>query len=239
MRKPEKVEVKDDKSASDKARPWLIGLGVLSFGLALVLGIVLGMRDRDADSKRSGDADDIAIESTESAFTFPKELEGCVNCDSYSKMLASEKLETLWRNIEETKYDELPEDWIRVDEVDRLTDGLDVNFIFDRFSDERPADVARFFHEYGSVAQVEWVPPSQPTDFTGLFQGSDYGLLRISHCAPLITLGMRPPYSFALKMLRSELYSANLITCEPPLRDDESAPDDDYNVFRRTLTTST
>eukprot|EP00581_Thalassiosira_minuscula_P013874 CAMPEP_0183735874 /NCGR_PEP_ID=MMETSP0737-20130205/47823_1 /TAXON_ID=385413 /ORGANISM="Thalassiosira miniscula, Strain CCMP1093" /LENGTH=64 /DNA_ID=CAMNT_0025969731 /DNA_START=44 /DNA_END=234 /DNA_ORIENTATION=+ len=64
MRKPEKVEVKDDKSASDKARPWLIGLGVLSFGLALVLGIVLGMRDRDADSKRSGDADDIAIEST-------------------------------------------------------------------------------------------------------------------------------------------------------------------------------
>jgi len=171
---------------------------------------------------------------------YPGGAEGCVNCDAYSQLNAPQKLGTLWSKIEASEYEELPQDWIRPQDIGRLTDGLDVNFVFDRFSDERPGDVKRFFHEYGSVAQVEWVGPTRtPSAFTGLFQGSDYGLLRVSHCAPLFTLGVRPPYSFALKMMRSGMYSANVATCEPPRGNSGKADPDDYNVFRRTLTTST
>ena len=56
-----------------------------------------------------------------------------------------------------------------------------------------------------------------------------------------MTTGIRPAYSFALKMLRSGMYSANLITCESPeiIDQEEGEADDDYNVFRRSLTTST
>jgi hypothetical protein len=169
----------------------------------------------------------------------------CVDCEWYEQQSAQTKLEVLWERQMATEYTEtLPTEWLSLLESAEMIDDVffdptDVNFIFDRFSDERPVNMARFFHEYGSAAEVEFV--AEPGhQFTGIFaEGSRYGHARLSHCAPLFQeyefLG-RPPLSVAFKFLRDGLHSANLVTCEAPCTKPENGDD---NWFKAILPTTT
>lgn len=90
---------------------------------------------------------------------------------------ASRKQDFLWENkILQSKYDKLPP-----------LQGIDVIGLFltrlknkmDWLSDETPPKWKKAIHAHGSIAKIKFMPTAD-TPFTGLFQGADYGLLRLS-----------------------------------------------------------
>ena len=129
---------------------------------------------------------------------------------------AAQKAAIIQDKIVTTEYATNP-DWPDICVVNELSAGRDLNNMFDRFSDERPADFPRFFHFNGIIASVQYVPtPGLP--FTGLFRGADYGVLRFSPLAPTMSERYLRNYihgtilfSFGLKFFRSGIHSGNLL----------------------------
>jgi hypothetical protein len=164
----------------------------------------------------------------------------CVHCAEYEALSAQAKADLLWSKVVDTTYAELPTDWLDLGEVVEMSEAADTAYAFDRFSDERPVGLERFFHQYGSTARVQWTPASgttttgPPVALSGMFaDGAQHGILRFSYCAPLLSIALRPPYAFSLKLLRDNMHSANLVTCERPSRVYPAG----WNIFNRTVAT--
>jgi hypothetical protein len=143
----------------------------------------------------------------------------CVHCPSYVQSTAAVKEEIIWQKVVKSEYDEgaLPPFKTLCESV-ALLNKVDFNNIFDRFSDERPANFQRFFHFHGIVAKVRFVP-TPGSSFTGIFKGAEHGILRFSPLAPL----MREKYlinhfigtflfSFGVKFYRDGIHSGNINT---------------------------
>lgn len=145
----------------------------------------------------------------------------CVHCRAYVQSTAAIKEEVIWQKVVASEYKgaALPPFKTLCESV-ALFNNFDFNNIFDRFSDERPANFLRFFHFHGIVAKVRFVPtPPGSGSFTGIFQGAEHGILRFSPLAPL----MREKYlihhflgpflfSFAVKFFRDGIHSGNVNT---------------------------
>ena len=95
----------------------------------------------------------------------------------YPSWSAAKKQDFLWRDrILKSKYDTLPP----LKKIDVA--GLFVTALrkkMDRQSDEAPVRWKKAIHAHGSVAAIKFTS-TKNTPFTGLFQGSDYGLARLS-----------------------------------------------------------
>lgn len=73
-------------------------------------------------------------------------------------------------------------------------------------SDEAPVNWKKAIHAHGSVAKTRFIPTGN-TPFTGLFQGADYGLLRLSVTGDPAARGFAP--GLAIKWLINGRPSAN------------------------------
>ena len=109
-------------------------------------------------------------------------------------------------------------------------------YVFDRFSDENPAEHTKIIHTYGAVAQVRLEPVNNSLGLTGFFKtGGDYGVIRLSMPGAIEGI-CKPPYdltrclktSLALKMLRTGDFSSNIFA-QTNLGDGVGA---DFNFFK-------
>ncbi len=95
----------------------------------------------------------------------------------YLRWSAKEKQDFLWHErILKFQYDRLPP----LQKIDVI--GLFLTTLrkkMDDASDEAPPHWKKAIHAHASVAKIQFLP-THPTPFTGLFQGADYGLLRLS-----------------------------------------------------------
>ena len=172
----------------------------------------------------------------------------CVDCEEYVELSAEEKLERIWNKILAYEYEELPTNWLRqrtnptvTEMIQNFPDKSRVNMIFDRVSDERPPDFPRMLHEYGSIAKVAWVP-NRDSIFTGFYnEGSEYGIIRITFCAPFdgSLSGSRVPLAFAAKFFRDGIHSSNIPTCEGTDRNYRGRDPAGFSVFKHPLHTTT
>ncbi|NEP20374.1 MAG: hypothetical protein F6J97_26425 [Leptolyngbya sp. SIO4C1] len=95
----------------------------------------------------------------------------------YETWPAARKQTFLWEErILKSKYDALPP-LEKIDVVGLFLTALKKKM--DRQADEAPANWEKAIHARGSVVKVRFIPAAD-TPFTGLFQGADYGLLRLS-----------------------------------------------------------
>jgi hypothetical protein len=143
----------------------------------------------------------------------------CVYCVEYQNSSAQVKESILFDKIVATEYNpkKLPP-WLTACQSRALFPKFDFNNIFDIFSDERPPNFKRFFHENGIVAKVQF-QSTGANNFTGLFRGADYGLLRFSPLSPLLAEPYVTKYflgtvllSFGLKLFRDNIHSGNILT---------------------------
>ena len=76
--------------------------------------------------------------------------------------------------------------------------------------DEMPEGHTKFIHTEGATAKVKLVN-IQDHPFTGVFQGADHGLMRLSMAAEPNTESVSTVPSFGLKFLRDGTDSANIV----------------------------
>jgi hypothetical protein len=111
---------------------------------------------------------------------------------------AYRKQDFLWEHkILQSKYDRLPP----LQKIDVI--GLFLTHLknkMDWSSDETPPRWKKAIHAHGSVAKIKFTPTSD-TPFTGLFQGAEYGLLRLSLTGDPVKRGFAP--GLAIKWLVS------------------------------------
>ena len=65
-------------------------------------------------------------------------------------------------------------------------------------------------HSVGTVSKVKWVSTGNHP-FTGIFQGGDYGILRLSTAAPPLSMYKTIVPGMGVKFLRSGVDSANFV----------------------------
>lgn len=117
---------------------------------------------------------------------------------------ASRKQDFLWENkILHSKYDKLPP-LQKIDVIGLFLTRLKQKM--DWLSDETPPKWRKAIHAHGSVAKIKFIPTPN-TPFTGLFQGADYGLLRLSLLGDPTRRGFAP--GLAIKWLVGGKPSAN------------------------------
>lgn len=96
----------------------------------------------------------------------------------YEKWSASAKADHLWVNgAKRTQYKATMPNLVKVD-----TGGLISSILWKKVqnrTDVAPAGYTKPIHPYGAMAKVKFVPVAN-NGYTGLFQGADYGLLRLS-----------------------------------------------------------
>lgn len=95
----------------------------------------------------------------------------------YPRWNAKQKQEFLWNErILKSRYEHLPA-LKKIDVMGLFLTALRAKMDYE--SDEAPSNWKKAIHAHASVAKIQFVPTT-PTSFTGLFQGTDYGLLRLS-----------------------------------------------------------
>ncbi|MBD1865160.1 MULTISPECIES: hypothetical protein [Trichocoleus] len=95
----------------------------------------------------------------------------------YLGWTAKQKQEFLWHDrILKSRYQHLPA-LKNIDVVGLFLTALRAKMDYE--SDEAPPNWKKAIHAHASVAKIQFVPTNPPL-FTGLFQGADYGLLRLS-----------------------------------------------------------
>ncbi len=123
----------------------------------------------------------------------------------YQSWSAQKKQEFLWEDrILKSQYDFLPP-LQKIDVMGLLLTALRKKM--DRQSDEAPVNWKKAIHAHGSVAKVKLIP-TDGTPFTGLFQGADYGLLRLSLTGDPGDRDVAP--GLALKLLVDGTHSENM-----------------------------
>lgn len=127
--------------------------------------------------------------------------------NNYESMLACEKQDVLWDKIQASAYKELPEyqkfGIPQIWGMGKQEIAIKGNY----HSDFAPAGWKKFLHRRGALAKIKVVPVAG--QFTGVFQGADCGLLRLS--LTYKTTDSRPVApGLALKILRDKTFSANI-----------------------------
>jgi hypothetical protein len=114
----------------------------------------------------------------------------------YRSWDASHKQNFLWQDkILQSKYDKLPP-LRKIDVIGLFLTRLRKKM--DWLSDETPPKWRKAIHAHGSIAKIKFIPTSD-NPFTGLFQGADYGLLRLSLVGDPAKRGFAP--GLAIKWL--------------------------------------
>lgn len=126
---------------------------------------------------------------------------------NYESLSGCQKQNILWENIMSTEYPVLP-DFRPFGAYQLMRMRFqEVELKGDRFSDFAPDNWIKYLHARGSTAKVQIIPKSDV--YTGLFQGAECGLLRLSLTYKVE--GSRPVApGLALKILRDKTYSANV-----------------------------
>lgn len=127
--------------------------------------------------------------------------------DNYESLTACEKQNVLWEKIKSTTHSTLPE-------FNEMNAKQLFKFWFQKIqykknhvSDIAPPRWVKYLHARGSVAKVKI--ESKNSKYTGIFQGADCGLLRLSLTYKVV--GERPVApGLALKILRDAQPSANI-----------------------------
>ncbi|PSN11117.1 hypothetical protein C7271_25050 [filamentous cyanobacterium CCP5] len=95
----------------------------------------------------------------------------------YESWSAAQKQDYLWQQrLLKSRYDRLPP-LRKIDVIGLFRTALRQKM--DRRSDQAPARWQKAIHAHGSVAQIKFAPIAD-SPYTGLFQGVDHGLLRVS-----------------------------------------------------------
>lgn len=150
---------------------------------------------------------------------FPQDLEPLP--EGYQSWSAQQKQAFLWHNrILPSRYQQLPP-LEKMDVVGLFLTALRTKM--ERQSDEAPSHWKKAIHAHGSVAKIKFVAASD-TPFTGLWKGSNFGLIRLSVTADPAARGFAP--GLAIKFLIDNIPSANfsaLVSLE--------GQGDNYNFF--------
>ena len=116
--------------------------------------------------------------------------------DEYQDWAACDKQQHLWNNgVLRTEY--APADVPSLKEIDVL--GLIDRILWDKVNDQNdvaPAGYEKPIHAHGAMAKVEFV--GEGSEYTGLFQGAECGLMRLSVTGDPDDRGFAP--GFALKL---------------------------------------
>ena len=86
-----------------------------------------------------------------------------------------------------------------------------MNLSYDSVTDTMPIGRLKKTHPVGVVSKIEFVPHPD-TPYTGMFRGSEYGIMRISETTATTPEVTKTAPGFGVKLLRDGMYSANLIT---------------------------
>lgn len=127
--------------------------------------------------------------------------------DNYETLSACKKQDLLWKNIEMTKHKSLPPfHKLGLPQVFKLGFQKIQNKQI-HMSDVAPPGWIKYLHARGAVAKIKIEPKN--SKYTGIFQGADCGLLRLSLTYQVE--GNRPVApGIALKVLRDGNTSANI-----------------------------
>lgn len=143
---------------------------------------------------------------------------------NYEAMKACEKQDVLWTKIKETAYTELPAyrslgvlQLIAMSKQEVATKGR-------HRSDFAPEGWKKFLHGRASIAKVKIVPVTN-SKYTGVFQGADCALLRLS-LTSATTMGRPVAPGLALKVLRDGTFSSNVSSLVSL-----DGQEDNYNFF--------
>lgn len=128
--------------------------------------------------------------------------------ENYQSLSACQKQELLWKDIKLSEHQDLPK--LSKFGLFQLI-GMGVQALTkkaERNSDVSPKKWKKYLHQRGSVAKVKFVP-TENSPYTGIFQGSECGLLRMSITyRPTKKRAFAP--GLALKVLRDGKPSANI-----------------------------
>jgi hypothetical protein len=148
--------------------------------------------------------------------------------NNYENLKGCEKQNILWDKISQTTYSELP-DFRNFGAMQLM--GMarqEVALKGKNISDFAPEGWKKFLHGRASIAKVKIVPTNN-NKYTGIFQGSECGLLRLSITfKPTATRGVAP--GLALKILRDGVYSANVSALVSL-----GGQGKEYNLFRNSM----
>lgn len=148
--------------------------------------------------------------------------------ERYESLTGCEKQEILWDKVMDTEHKVLP-DYSKFGAFQLAGMGLQaLTTKKARQSDVSPKGWKKFLHRRGSMAKVKFVP-AENSSFTGIFQGAECALLRLS-----LTYKPTKKRSFApglaLKVLRDGAPSANVSALYKL-----DGQDKDYNFFKNPL----
>ena len=127
--------------------------------------------------------------------------------ENYEMLSACEKQEILWNNVMGSVYKDLPDyQKLGLGQLMRMAK-QELEIKGSRHLDFAPAGWIKYLHRRGVLAKVKIVPTN--TKYSGVFQGADCALLRLS--LTYKTAGSKPVApGMALKILRDKTYSANI-----------------------------
>lgn len=152
-------------------------------------------------------------------FSFPIDYDYCEYSpdQSYESQTAATKQGFLWsRVVAESK-----ESGSWPNQAGIFAESVKTSF--DDYSDVFPGGRTKYIHSVGAVAKISLVAdPSSP--FSGSFQGSPHGLIRISTAKAISSSSITP--GLGLKLLRDGVPSANLVAM--PSLDGQS----DFNIAK-------
>lgn len=104
--------------------------------------------------------------------------------------------------------------------------GEAVTTTFTNFADVMPSHRVKYIHSIGATAGVKF-EAVKGHKYTGLFQGADHGLIRLSTAKPITKDNIAP--GFGLKLFRDSMASANLVAM--PSITGQS----DFDYFKKTF----
>ena len=209
-------------------------------GVTLVMLLLLLLSTHHDDN--SGNNDQYRVPSSQ--LDASTDVATCVDCPSYIRASADQKLERMWTLIEGTEYSTFPNDWISLSDnvaaMARTAFNGTINESFDRFSDQYMTEHAKVIHTHGTVAKVRLVWEEEHP-YTGLFgEGESTGLIRASLVkdpnAPCTGIPFTPGCfapGIAVKVLRDQTFSSNLIAMSN-LGDGQGR---DFNFFKNPMKT--
>ncbi len=144
--------------------------------------------------------------------------------DNYESFSACDKQNILWKEITQTIYRELP-DYRQFGVLQLLAlSKQELRLKGEAISDFAPEGWKKYLHARGAIAKIKIVP--KKNSYTGIFQGADCGLLRLSLTyKPSDSRAVAP--GLALKVLRDGTSSAN-VSALVSLYGQEA----DYNFFK-------
>lgn len=145
--------------------------------------------------------------STEDHASTSRDPANTIAPQDYENWSACDKQEYVWKEIERSQHKSLPDfEGFGVIELLKMS-FQEIVKKANHKSDFSPSGWTKYLHARGSVAKVKIEPVSKA--FSGIFQGADCGLLRLS--LTYATSGSRPVApGLALKVFRDQAHSANI-----------------------------